>query len=83
MDIRTQAALLAALAMLALAISALLRDNRARVFTLFSLFSFDLFLYSLGVFLLRLPGAAGVGPGRVWGPAFLLFGLILTFYREA
>jgi putative copper resistance protein D len=32
---------------------------------------------------LRLPGAAGVGPGRVWGPAFLLFGLILTFYREA
>jgi len=32
---------------------------------------------------LRLPPADGVGPGHVWGPAFCLFGLILTFYREA
>jgi putative copper resistance protein D len=32
---------------------------------------------------LRLPPAEGVRAGRVWGPAFCLFGLILTFYREA
>ena len=53
MDIRTQAALLAAIVTLALAIAALLRDNRTRVFTLFALFSADLFLFSLAVFLLR------------------------------
>jgi two-component system sensor histidine kinase HydH len=52
-DIRTQAALLAAIVMLALAIAALLRDNRSRVFTLFALFSADLFLFSLAVFFLR------------------------------
>lgn len=55
MDIRTQAALLAAIVTLALAIAALLRDNRSRVFTLFSAFSFDLFLYSLSAFLVRWP----------------------------
>jgi two-component system sensor histidine kinase HydH len=52
-DIRTQAALLAAIVMLALAIAALLRDNRSRVFTLFALFSADLFLFSFAVFFLR------------------------------
>jgi len=31
---------------------------------------------------LRLPPAEGAGPGRVWGPALALFGLILVFYRE-
>ncbi|HSN92760.1 MAG TPA: ATP-binding protein [Anaeromyxobacteraceae bacterium] len=61
MDIRTQAALLAAIVTLALAIGALLRDKRSRVFTLFSLFAFDLFLYSFGVFLLRWPQAAPLG----------------------
>lgn len=55
MDIRTQAALLAAVVTLALAIAALLREGRTRVFTLFSAFSFDLFLYSLSMLLLRWP----------------------------
>ena len=53
MDIRTQAALLAAIVTLALAIAALLRDNRGRVFTLFALFSLDLFVFELASFLLR------------------------------
>jgi len=55
LDIRTQAALLAAIVTLALAIAALLRENRSRVFTLFSAFAIDLFLYSLSVFLIRWP----------------------------
>jgi signal transduction histidine kinase len=54
-DIRTQAALLAAIVTLALAIAALLRENRSRVFTLFAVFSLDLFLYSLSLFLFRWP----------------------------
>jgi two-component system, NtrC family, sensor histidine kinase HydH len=58
-DIRTQAALLAAIVTLALAVAALLRDNRSRVFTLFALFSADLFLFSLSLFLLRWPQAFG------------------------
>ena len=58
MDIRTQAALLAAIVTLALAIAALLRDNRSRVFTLFSVFSLDLFLYTLSAFLVRWPQTA-------------------------
>ncbi len=62
MDIRTQAALLAAIVTLALAVAALLRDNRSRVFTLFALFSADLFLFSTAVFLLRWPQAFG----KVW-----------------
>ncbi len=57
MDIRTQAALLAAIVTLALAVAALLRDNRSRVFTLFALFSADLFLFSIAVFFLRWPEA--------------------------
>ncbi len=63
MDIRTQAALLAAIVTLALAVAALLRDNRSRVFTLFALFSLDLFLFSLAVCLLRWPEAAW---GETW-----------------
>jgi hypothetical protein len=58
LDIRTQAALLAAIVTLALAIAALLRDNRSRVFTLFSVFSLDLFLYTLSAFLVRWPQTA-------------------------
>jgi signal transduction histidine kinase len=58
-DIRTQAALLAAIVTLALAIAALLRDNRSRVFTLFALFSADLFLFSMAVCFLRWPEAFG------------------------
>jgi len=61
-DIRTQAALLAAIVTLALAVATLLRDNRSRVFTLFSLFSLDLFLFSAAVFLLRW----SQGFGKVW-----------------
>jgi signal transduction histidine kinase len=58
-DIRTQAALLAAIVTLALAVAALLRDNRSRVFTLFALFSADLFLFSLATFFLRWPQSFG------------------------
>jgi signal transduction histidine kinase len=59
-DIRTQAALLAAIVTLALAVAALLRDNRSRVFTLFALLSADLFLFSLAIFFLRWPEAYGL-----------------------
>jgi putative copper resistance protein D len=31
---------------------------------------------------LRLPPRAHARPGRVWGPALVLFGLLLVFYRE-
>ncbi len=61
MDIRTQAALLAAIVTLALSVAALLRDNRSRVFTLFALFSADLFLYSLALVFLRWTGGFAVG----------------------
>ena len=60
MDIRTQAALLAAIVTLALAVAALLRDNRSRVFTLFAVFAADLFLFSLSSFFLRWSEAFGV-----------------------
>jgi signal transduction histidine kinase len=50
-DIRSQAALLAAIVALALAGAALLRANRPRVSTLFALFALDLFLYSAAGFL--------------------------------
>ena len=53
MDIRTQAALLAAIVTLALAVAALLRDNRSRVFTLFALLAIDLFLFSISLFFLH------------------------------
>jgi two-component system sensor histidine kinase HydH len=58
-DIRTQAALLAAIVTLALAVAALLRDNRSRVFTLFAVFSADLFLFSLALSFLRWPESFG------------------------
>ena len=60
MDIRTQAALLAAIVTLALSVAALLRDNRSRVFTLFAVFAADLFLFSLSSFFLRWSEAFGV-----------------------
>ncbi len=53
MDIRTQAALLAAIVTLALAAAAMLRENRSRVFTLFAVLAADLFLFSLAIFFLR------------------------------
>jgi two-component system, NtrC family, sensor histidine kinase HydH len=56
-DIRTQAALLAAIVTLALSGAALLRANRPRVFTLFALLSLDLFLYSAAEFVYRWPRA--------------------------
>ena len=31
---------------------------------------------------LRLPPPASAGPGRLWGPAFAVFGLLLLLYRE-
>jgi signal transduction histidine kinase len=58
-DIRTQAALLAAIVTLALAVAAVLRDNRSRVFTLFALFAADLFLFSIAIFFLRWQEAFG------------------------
>ncbi len=60
MDIRTQAALLAAIVTLALAVAAILRDNRSRVFTLFALFSADLFLFTLAIFFLRWEASFGL-----------------------
>ncbi len=64
MDIRTQAALVAAIVTLALAGAALLRDNRPRVFTLFALLAANLGLYSLADFLLRWSGTAS--PWEIW-----------------
>jgi signal transduction histidine kinase len=58
-DIRTQAALLAAIVTLALSVAAVLRDNRSRVFTLFALFAADLFLFSIALFFLRWEEAFG------------------------
>ncbi len=55
MDIRTQAALLAAIVTLALAVAALLRDNRSRVFTLFAVLAIDLALFSVALCFLRWP----------------------------
>jgi len=58
-DIRDQAALLAAIVTLALAGAALLRSGRPRPFTLFALLSLDLFIFSTAEFLHGLPGAQG------------------------
>jgi signal transduction histidine kinase len=63
-DIRTQAALVAAIVTLALAGAALLRDNRPRVFTLFALFAANLGVYSLADFLRRWSGDAA--PYAIW-----------------
>ena len=84
MDIRTQAALLAAIVSLALASAALLRDNRTRVFTLFALFCADLFLFSLSVFFLRWAETFGT----VWwerlavGSGALVPAAALAFFLE-
>ena len=59
MDIRDQAALLAAIVTLALAGAALLRSARPRSFTLFALLSLDLFVFSAAEFLHGLPGTQG------------------------
>lgn len=59
MDIRDQAALLAAIVTLALAGAALLRSARPRSFTLFALLSLDLCVFSAAEFLHGLPGAQG------------------------
>jgi signal transduction histidine kinase len=58
-DIRDQAALLAAIVTLALAGAALLRSARPRSFTLFALLSLDLFVFSAAEFLHGLPGTQG------------------------
>jgi two-component system, NtrC family, sensor histidine kinase HydH len=58
-DIRDQAALLAAIVTLALAGAALLRSSRPRSFTLFALLSLDLFVFSAAEFLHGLPRAQG------------------------
>jgi signal transduction histidine kinase len=63
-DIRTQAALVAALVTLALAGAALLRDNRPRVFTLFALLAVNLGLYSFADFFRHWSGASA--PWEVW-----------------
>lgn len=84
MDIRTQATLLAAIVTLALAVAALLRDNRSRVFTLFALFSADLFLFSLALFFLRWKQSFGT----VWwerlavGTGALIPAAALAFFLE-
>lgn len=84
MDIRTQATLLAAIVTLALAAAALLRDNRSRVFTLFALFSADLFLFSLALFFLRWKQSFGM----VWwerlavGTGALVPAAALAFFLE-
>ncbi|ACL65398.1 signal transduction histidine kinase, nitrogen specific, NtrB [Anaeromyxobacter dehalogenans 2CP-1] len=84
MDIRTQATLLAAIVTLALAAAALLRDNRSRVFTLFALFSADLFLFSLALFFLRWKQSFGT----VWwerlavGTGALIPAAALAFFLE-
>jgi signal transduction histidine kinase len=54
-DIHTQATLLAAIVLGALAGAALLRDARPRVFTLFAVFSANLSIFSLADFLHRWP----------------------------
>lgn len=84
MDIRTQAALLAAIVTLALAVASLLRDNRSRVFTLFAVLSADLSLFSLALFFIRWREAFASG----WweriavGAGALLPAAALAFFLE-
>ena len=85
MDIRSQAALLAAIVTLALAGAALLRQNRPRVFTLFALLSLDLFVYSASQFLLRWPQATFAA--TTWDRVAVMSGALipaaaLTFFLE-
>jgi two-component system sensor histidine kinase HydH len=84
-DIRTQAALLAAIVTLALAVAALLRDNRSRVFTIFAILAIDLSLYSLAICFLRWPE---FGFGETWwnrlavASASLIPSAALAFFLE-
>ena len=85
MDIRDQAALLAAIVTLALAGAALLRPGRPRSFTLFALLSLDLFVFSAAEFLHGLPGAQGTHD--LWkrfaiGAGSLLPAAALAFFLE-
>jgi two-component system, NtrC family, sensor histidine kinase HydH len=84
-DIRTQAALLAAIVSLALAGAALLRSSRPRGFTLFAFLSFDLFIYSAAEFLHRWPRAAfwdGTWERVSVASVALLPAASLTFFLE-
>jgi signal transduction histidine kinase len=84
-DIRTQAALLAAIVTLALAVAALLRDNRSRVFTLFAVLAIDLALFSVALCFLRWPEFQG---GEAWWNRLLIASgslipsTALAFYLE-
>ena len=85
MDIRDQAALLAAIVTLALAGAALLRSARPRSFTAFALLSFDLFVFSAAEFLHGLPGISrwhDVWKRLAIGSASLLPAAALAFYLE-
>ena len=85
MDIRDQAALLAAIVTLALAGAALLRTARPRSFTLFALLSLDLCVFAAAEFLHGLPGAQGFHD--VWkriaiGAVSLLPAAAMAFFLE-
>ncbi len=85
MDIRTQAALLAAIVTLALAVAALLRDNRSRVFTVFAILAFDLSLFSLAICFLRWPefrGAEAWWARLAVASGSLIPSAALAFYME-
>jgi signal transduction histidine kinase len=84
-DIRDQAAFLAAIVTLALAGAALLRSARPRSFTLFALLSLDLFVFSAAEFLHGLPGTQAYHD--LWkrlaiGSASLLPAAALAFFLE-
>jgi len=84
-DIRDQAALLAAIVTLALAGAALLRTARPRSFTLFALLSLDLCVFAAAEFLHGLPGAQGFHD--VWkriaiGAVSLLPAAAMAFFLE-
>jgi signal transduction histidine kinase len=84
-DIRDQAALLAAIVTLALAGAALLRSARPRSFTLFALLSLDLFVFSAAEFLNGLPRTQGAH--ELWkrfaiGAGSLLPAAALAFFLE-
>jgi len=83
-DIRTQAALLAAIVTLALAGAALLRANRPRVLTLFALFAANLGIYSLADFLHLWAGST---PLAFWERVEVVFAALspataLAFFLE-
>lgn len=88
MDIRTQSSLLAAIVGLALGLSMLLRTQRARVLTLFGIFtlsvgSFHLARFFEGIF----PFSAGLASGRIAMGATIVLGALvpstaLAFFLE-